>query len=98
MLGCGAHEAIFRVAAMTETTVVSSRGQITLPARMRKKLGIRGGDVLVLEDRGHEIALTPGAIVQIDYYSDEQVAEWDREDQLTDGDRQRIIKAVTRGA
>ena len=83
---------------MTETTVVSSRGQITLPARMRKKLGIRGGDVLVLEDRGHEIALTPGAVVQIDHYSDEQVAEWDREDQLTDEDRQRIVKAVTRGA
>lgn len=92
------HANQFRVAAMTETTVVSSRGQITLPARMRKKLGIRGGDVLVLEDRGHEIALTPGAVVQIDYYSDEQVAEWDREDQLTDEDRQRIIKAVTRGA
>ena len=92
------HAKQFRVAAMTETTVVSSRGQITLPARMRKKLGIRGGDVLVLEDRGHEIALTPGAVVQIDYYSDEQVAEWDREDQLTDEDRQRIIKAVTRGA
>lgn len=92
------HAKQFRVAAMTETTVVSSRGQITLPARMRKKLGIRGGDVLVLEDRGHEIALTPGVVVQIDYYSDEQVAEWDREDQLTDEDRQRIIKAVTRGA
>ena len=92
------HAKQFRVTAMTETTVVSSRGQITLPARMRKKLGIRGGDVLVLEDRGHEIALTPGAVVQIDYYSDEQVTEWDREDQLTDEDRQRIVKAVTRGA
>ena len=83
---------------MTETTVVSSRGQITLPARMRKKLGIRGRDVLVLEDRGHEIGLTPGAVVQIDYFSDEQVAEWNREDQLTDEDRQHIVKAVTRGA
>ena len=80
---------------MTETTVVSSRGQITLPARLRKRLGIKGGDVIVLEDRGHEIALRPGAVVQIDYYSDDQVEEWDRKDQLTETERQRIIDAVT---
>ena len=80
---------------MTETTVVSSRGQITLPARLRKRLGIKGGDVVVLEERGHEIVLKPGAVVQIDYYSDEQVADWDRNDQLTEQDRKRIIESVT---
>lgn len=80
---------------MTETTVVSSRGQITLPARLRKRLGIKGGDVVVLEERGHEIVLKPGAVVQIDYYSDEQVADWDRNDQLTEQHRKRIIESVT---
>ena len=80
---------------MTETTVVSSRGQITLPARLRKRLGIKGGDVVVLEERGHEIVLKPGAVVQIDYYSDERVADWDRNDQLTEQDRKRIIESVT---
>ena len=28
---------------------------------------------------------------QVDYYSDEQVAEWDRHDRLTESDRHQII-------
>ena len=32
--------------------VVSGRGQITLPAALRKRLGLKGGDVVILEDRG----------------------------------------------
>lgn len=78
---------------MAETTVVSDRGQITLPARLRKRLGIKGGDLVILEERGHEIVLKPGVVVQVDYYSDEQVAEWDRQDRLTDNDRRQIIEA-----
>ena len=30
---------------------------------------------------------------QVDYYSDEQVAEWNRHDRLTESDRQQIIGA-----
>lgn len=78
---------------MAETTVVSDRGQITLPARLRKRLGIKGGDLVILEERGHEIVLKPGVVVQVDYYSDEQVAEWDRQDRLTENDRRQIIGA-----
>ena len=36
---------------MATTLVVSNRGQVTLPAAMRKRLGIKGGDVVILEDR-----------------------------------------------
>ena len=78
---------------MAETTVVSDRGQITLPARLRKRLGIKGGDLVILEERGHEIVLKPGVVVQVDYYSDAQVAEWDRHDRLTDKERQQITGA-----
>jgi len=80
--------------AMPDTTIVSSRGQITLPARLRKRLGIKSGDVILLEERGHEVVLKPGAVVPIDYYSDDQVAEWDREDRLPQQDKQRILKAI----
>ena len=44
---------------MSQTLVVSSRGQITLPAATRKRLGIKGGDHVILEDRGGEIVLKP---------------------------------------
>ena len=63
---------------MNETLVVSSRGQITLPAALRKRLGIKSGDVMILEDRGDEIVLKPGTVVELQLYGDEQVAPMGR--------------------
>ncbi|MDE0063449.1 MAG: AbrB/MazE/SpoVT family DNA-binding domain-containing protein [Gammaproteobacteria bacterium] len=81
---------------MAETLIVSNRGQITLPAATRKRLGIKGGDVLILEDRGNEFVLKPGVVLEVDVYSDEQIAQWDAADRLDDGERRRIVDAVTR--
>ena len=36
---------------MRETLIVSSRGQITLPANMRKRLGIATGSAVIIEQR-----------------------------------------------
>ena len=80
---------------MSETLIVSKRGQITLPAATRKRLGIKGGDVVILEDRGNEIVLKPGVVLEVEIYSDEQIAKWDAADRLDDGERQRIVDAVT---
>ena len=76
---------------MSETLVVSSRGQITLPAALRKRLGIKSGDVVILEDRGNEIVLKPGIVFEIQHYSDEQIAQWDTEDKLSDQERAQIL-------
>ena len=40
---------------MRETLVVSGRGQITLPAALRKRFGIKSGDVVILEEHGNEV-------------------------------------------
>ena len=76
---------------MQETLVVSGRGQITLPALLRKRFGIKRGDVLILEDRGNEIVLKPGVVLEVEIYSDEQIAEWDAADLLSDRERTRIL-------
>jgi AbrB family looped-hinge helix DNA binding protein len=76
---------------MSETLVVSSRGQITLPAALRKRLGIKSGDVVILEDRGNEIVLKPGIVLEVQHYSDEQIAQWDAEDKLSDQERTKIL-------
>ena len=81
---------------MSHTLVVSSRGQITLPAATRKRLGIKGGDVVILEDRGGEIVLKPGMVLEIQQYSDDQIAQWDADDKLDDRERERILDAVVR--
>ncbi|HJX74593.1 MAG TPA: AbrB/MazE/SpoVT family DNA-binding domain-containing protein [Candidatus Deferrimicrobiaceae bacterium] len=81
---------------MKENIVVSGRGQITLPAAMRKRLGIKAGGVLVVEDRKGELVLRPAAIVELDAYTDEEIARWEREDRLAPGERSRILKKLGR--
>jgi antitoxin PrlF len=76
---------------MSETLVVSSRGQITLPATLRKRLGIRSGDVVILEERGNEVVLKPGIVLEVQHYSDEQITEWDAEDRLSDQERSQLV-------
>jgi antitoxin PrlF len=80
---------------MSETLIVSSRGQITLPAALRKRFGIKSGDVVILEDRGNEIVLKPGVVLEIQHYSDEQIAQWDTEDKLTVHERAQIVDKLT---
>ena len=79
---------------MPTTLVVSGRGQITLPAATRKRLGIKGGDVVIIEDRGGEIVLKPGVVLEIQSYDDDRIAQWDADDRLDDDERRRILKAV----
>ncbi|MBI5446997.1 MAG: AbrB/MazE/SpoVT family DNA-binding domain-containing protein [Deltaproteobacteria bacterium] len=77
-----------------ERLIVSDRGQITLPASLRKKLGIRGGDLLIAEERPGELVLRPAAVVELEVWSDEQVAAWDEEDRLSEAERSEIRARV----
>jgi len=79
---------------MSETLVVSGRGQITLPAALRKRLGIKEGDVVILEERGNEVLLKPGAVFEIGVYSEGEIAEWDKADELSEEERGEIVKRL----
>ena len=80
---------------MSATLIVSNRGQITLPASTRKRWGIKRGDVIILEDRGNEIVLKPGVVLEVELYSDAQIAEWSAADSLDDEERNHIVDSVT---
>jgi len=77
---------------MRENLTVSGRGQITLPANMRKRLGIEAGGVLIAEEREGDIVLRPAAVMEIDTYSDADIARWDAEDRLDDTERTAILQ------
>jgi len=77
---------------MRESLTVSGRGQITLPASMRKRLGIEAGGVLIAEERAGEIVLRPAAVLEIETYSDADIARWDAEDRLDDAERTAILQ------
>ena len=84
----------YTVPQMTETLVVSGRGQITLPAGLRKRLGIKSGDVVILEERDNEVVLKPGIVLEVQHYSDEQIAQWDAEDKLPEKERAQILETL----
>ena len=77
---------------MRESLTVSGRGQITLPASMRKRLGIEAGGVLIAEEREGDIVLRPAAVLEIETYSDADIARWDAEDRLDDAERMAILQ------
>ena len=78
------------------TVVVSARGQITLTADLRHRLGIKEGGVVTLEERHGELILRPAAVVELTMYSDEDIRRWDAEDELSDAERGRIKKKLAR--
>jgi antitoxin PrlF len=80
--------------SLREVLTVSSRGQITLPAEMRRHLGIEPGGAVIVEDCGGELRLKPAAVLEVELYSDEDIAEWDQADALSDQERQQILERL----
>ena len=85
---------VSRHESLREVLTVSSRGQITLPAEMRRQLGIEPGGAVIVEDFGGELRLKPAAVLEVELFSDEAIAEWDQADALTDQERQQILKRL----
>lgn len=77
-----------------EVLAVSNRGQITLPADMRRHLGIQPGGAVIIEERDGELRLKPATVLEVELYTDEQIATWDREDALSPQERQRILQRM----
>lgn len=57
---------------------INERGTLTLPKAMRKKLGIIGEGQVLAEETNEGIFLRPGAAFPIEMYSDERIAEFDK--------------------
>jgi AbrB family looped-hinge helix DNA binding protein len=86
----------FLEVVMRETLVVSERGQLTLPVRLRKRFGIEKGGPVIVEEREREIVLKPALVMEADIYTDEQVVEWVKEDMLSASERKTIVKKAQR--
>jgi len=73
---------------------ISPKGQITLPADLRKRLGLEAGDTVIAEERNGELVLKPSAVLEVEIYSEEDIANWDEEDRLDDQTRQKIVEKL----
>jgi AbrB family looped-hinge helix DNA binding protein len=80
---------------MRQTLIVSNRGQLTLPASLRKRFGIKDGGAIILEERDNELVLKPAVVLEVEMYTDAQVSAWDEEDRLDDAERQSVLQRLT---
>jgi len=79
---------------MRQNLLVSSRGQITLPSSVRKRLGIQSGGIVTIEEKDNVVVLRPTAVVEIETFSAEDIARWDKEDRLEPAERKALLKRL----
>lgn len=59
---------------------ITSRGVITLPARLRRALGLRADDQLIAELTPEGLLLRPAVTLPLEIYSEQREREFDREE------------------
>lgn len=62
---------------MKATLTVTSRGVVTLPAKLREALGIKADDQLIAETTPEGLLLRPAVTLPIEIYSEARVREFD---------------------
>jgi AbrB family looped-hinge helix DNA binding protein len=62
---------------MKTTVMVTSRGVITLPAKLRQALGLKADDILIAETTPEGLLLRPSVTLPVEIYGEERVREFD---------------------
>lgn len=62
---------------MKTTLTVTSRGVVTLPAKLREALGIKADDQLIAETTPEGLLLRPAVTLPVEMYSEERIREFD---------------------
>ncbi len=62
---------------MKATLTVTSRGVVTLPARLREALGLKADDQLIAETTPEGLLLRPAVTLPVEIYSDKRIREFD---------------------
>ena len=62
---------------MKATLTVTSRGVVTLPARLRAALGLKADDQLIAETTPEALLLRPAVTLPVEMYSEKRIGEFD---------------------
>jgi AbrB family looped-hinge helix DNA binding protein len=66
---------------MKTHVTITSRGVITLPAKLRHALGLKAADHLIAETTPEGLLLRPAVTLPVEMYSAERVREFDAAEQ-----------------
>ena len=62
---------------MKATLTLTSRGVVTLPAKLRRALGLRADDQLIAETTPEGLLLRPAVTLPVEIYSEKRIREFD---------------------
>ncbi len=62
---------------MRMTVTMTSRGVVTLPARLRKALGLKADDELIAEATADGLLLRPAVTLPVEIYTPGRIREFD---------------------
>lgn len=62
---------------MQATLTINSRGVVTLPAKLRKAMGLKADDQLIAETTPQGLLLRPAVTLPLEIYTAERVKEFD---------------------
>ena len=79
---------------MKQNLTISKKGQVTLPAELRKKMGFEAGSTVIAEVRDNELVLRPATVLEVEIYSDNDIARWIEEDELDEQTKQKIYERL----
>ncbi len=65
---------------MKATVTVSSRGVVSLPAKLRREAGIQPQDQLIAETTSEGILLRPAVTLPVEIYSEDRLREFEGEE------------------
>ena len=77
-----------------ETSKVGKRGTIVVPARLRRKIGIDEGALVLAEERPEGILIRPAAAVPVEIYTPERKAEFLLSNAVDEKDYKAALAAV----
>lgn len=66
---------------MQANVTITSRGTITLPARLRQALGLKAKDQLITETTPEGLLLRPAVTLLVEMYTPERIREFDAAEQ-----------------
>jgi antitoxin PrlF len=74
---------------MKATVTITSRGAVTLPAKLRQALGLKADDQLIAEATPEGLLLRPAVTLPLEVYTPERKREFDQ----TEADLSTVLKA-----
>ena len=62
---------------MKATLTLTNRGVVTLPAKLRRALGLRADDQLIAETTPEGLLLRPAVTLPVEIYTEKRIREFD---------------------